>query len=102
MGCHLHVRPRLRPIGRLLLRNWLAITIGSHIWAWRRLGPRELAHEMAHVRQWRRYGIGFAVRYLAASLRSWVAGTGWYRGNRFEIEARAAEVVGDRRAAGGC
>jgi hypothetical protein len=87
----------------MLLRDWLAITIGSHIWAWRRLGSRELAHEMAHVRQWRRYGIGFAARYLAASLRSWIGGTGWYRGNRFEIEARAAAAesgTGPRPASG--
>jgi hypothetical protein len=74
----------------MLLRDWLAITVGSHVWAWRRLDSRELAHEMAHVRQWRRYGVAFVLRYVAASIGSWVAGTGWYRGNRFEIEARAA------------
>jgi hypothetical protein len=86
-----HVHPALRRIGsRLLLPNWLAITIGRHVFTWRPLAPAELAHELEHVRQWDRYGVRFAARYLRASLRSWRAGSGWYRGNAFEIAARAA------------
>jgi hypothetical protein len=86
-----HVWPWLRRPGSLLLRNWLAITLGRHVLAWRDLNERELRHELAHVEQWRRYGLSLMPRYVAASFRAWHAGTGWYRGNRFEIEARAAE-----------
>jgi len=86
-----HVHPALRGIGsRLLLADWLAITIGRHVFTWRPLAPDELAHELEHVRQWDRYGTRFAARYLRASFRSWRAGDGWYRGNTFEIAARAA------------
>jgi hypothetical protein len=86
-----HVRPRLRPIGALLMRDWLAITFGSHVWAWRPLTRSELAHELAHVRQWQQHGPWFPFRYLANSLRAWRAGGDWYRDNRYEREARAGE-----------
>lgn len=90
-----HVVPWMRrPAGRLL-RNWLAITVGREVFAWRALSDRELRHELAHVAQWRRYGMAFPLRYLAASLASWCAGTGWYAGNRFEVEARSAEAAGE-------
>lgn len=94
-GYRLHVLPWLRPIGaRILLPDWLAITIGKHIFSWRQLDAVELAHELEHVRQWRRYGVLFAVRYLRSSVHSWLIGTGWYRGNVFEVAARvAAEQV---------
>jgi hypothetical protein len=43
-------------------------------------------HEMAHIRQFARYGfIPFIVRYLWESLRA------GYRNNKYEIEAREAE-----------
>jgi hypothetical protein len=86
-----HVVGWLRRPGRVLLRNWLAITLGRDIWTWRPLEERELRHELEHVRQWRRHGVTFAPRYLRASYRSWRAGTGWYRGNAYEVAARAAE-----------
>lgn len=90
-GYRLHVWRVLRGPGqRLLLPEWLAITIGRHIFAWRRLDDVELAHELAHVEQWRRYGITFAVRYLWASRRITRAGGDGYRDNPFEVEARAA------------
>jgi hypothetical protein len=87
----IHVLPWLRRVGGVVLPNWLAITIGRDVFAWRALEPSELRHELQHVRQWQRYGAGFAVRYLAASVSSLLSGGGWYRGNRFEIEAREAE-----------
>jgi hypothetical protein len=83
--------PWLRGIGRVMLPNWLAITIGRDIFTWRPLQSAELRHELQHVRQWQRYGAGFAIRYLAASIRSLRSGAGWYRGNRYEVEARRAE-----------
>lgn len=91
-----HVVPWLRRAGRVLLPNWLAITIGRDILAWRALEPAELRHELEHVRQWNRYGAAFPLRYLAASISSLLAGGGWYRGNRFEVDARQAEADSDR------
>ena len=88
---HVHVRPRLRPIGALLLPDWLAITIGSHVWAWRRLNNVEMAHELAHVSQWHRYGPRRPYLYLVAAARAWQAGGDWYHDNLFELAARAAE-----------
>jgi hypothetical protein len=88
----LHVWPWLRRPGRVVLRDWLAITLGSHILAWRELDERELRHELTHVEQWRRHGARLAVLYALESWRALRAGQGWYRGNRFEVEARAGET----------
>lgn len=86
-----HVLPWLRRPGSAMLRNWLAITIGRHILAWRDLEPRELRHELEHVRQWREFGPTFAARYLRASFRAWRGGARWYHDNPYEVAARAAE-----------
>jgi len=85
----IHTWPWLRHLGRRLLPSWLAITIGRHIFAWRLMNEHELAHELAHVRQWARHGWRFAIAYLAESIRARRAGGSWYRDNRFEREARA-------------
>ena len=85
-----HTWPWLRELGRRLLPNWLAITIGRHIFAWRTMTAEELAHELAHVAQWRRHGWRFAIAYLAESLRARRSGKRWYHDNRFEVEARTA------------
>lgn len=85
------VVPWLRPLGsRLIMPNWLAITLGRWIVAWRPLDEAELAHELTHVRQWRENGIRFIPRYLAESSRAKRAGGDRYRDNRFEIEAASA------------
>lgn len=100
----LHVWPWLRRLGhRFVLRDWLAITVGSHIFAWRRLDEAELAHELTHVRQWRANGLlRFPIRYLRASRDAARAGGDRYRENPFELEARAAEAaVRIRRAVDG-
>lgn len=88
-----HVWPWLRPLGGLLLPDWLAMAIGRHIIAWRPLSASELAHEREHVRQWVHHGWAFPLHYLAASFRAWRAGGSWYRDNRFEVEARAAAAA---------
>jgi hypothetical protein len=77
-------------VGRLALRNWLAITIGRHVFAWRPMTDAELAHELEHVRQWKRHGWRFPIEYLAASLGARRSGKKWYRDNRFEVAARDA------------
>ena len=85
------VLPFLRRIGgRLIMPGWLAITIGRWIFAWRPLDEAELAHELAHVRQWRANGPRFIPRYVAESRRAAADGGDRYRDNRFEVEARAA------------
>ena len=89
-----HVVPWLRRPGSLLLKEWLAITIGRDIFCWRELSPSELRHELAHVRQWGTHGAAFPLVYLGASVRSAASGEGWYRGNIFEVEARRAAERG--------
>jgi hypothetical protein len=86
----LHVQPALRLLGRVLIPNWLAITLGRHVWAWRPLTEAELAHELAHVAQWARQGVAFPIVYALASLRARRAGKRWYGDNSFEVEARRA------------
>lgn len=90
MRYRLHVHAVLRARGRVLIPNWLAITLGRHIWAWRPLTDAELAHELAHVAQWARHGVTFPLIYALASLRARRAGKHWYEENRFEVEARRA------------
>jgi hypothetical protein len=84
------VWPWTRRVGGLFLRDWLAITIGGTIVAWRALSDDELAHELEHVRQWRRHGVTFPIRYLGASAAARRSGKRWYHDNRFEVEARAS------------
>jgi len=96
----LHVLPWLRRPGTLVLRDWLAITFGKRIFAWRALTDAELEHELEHARQWARHGIGFPIAYLAESLRVRRAGRSWYHDNRFEREARDAAKRIDRASKG--
>ncbi len=84
----LHTVPWLRHLGRLLIAEWLAITIGRDIFAWRALSERELRHELAHVAQWRRRPFTFPVRYLWCHLRY------GYAANPYELEAKEAERRG--------
>jgi len=86
------VLPWLRiPAQRLILPNWLAITLGPLIISWRPLDRVELAHELAHVAQWRRHGLRYPLLYWQASEQAKAAGLDRYRDNAFEVEARAAE-----------
>jgi hypothetical protein len=92
------VLPFLRRLGeRFIMPNWLAITIWRWIFAWRPLDDAELAHELAHVRQWRANGLRFIRRYFAESRRAAAGGGDRYRDNRFEVEARAAADAVARR-----
>ena len=49
-------------------------------------------HEMAHVRQYEMLGPFFLPAYFAASLWSFVRGTGIYRGNYLERKAIEKEA----------
>ena len=85
------VLPWIKAIAqRLIMPNWLAITVGPLIFAWRELDAVELAHEVAHVRQWRQNGVLYVLRYFRASRLAAAAGLDRYWDNPFEIEARAA------------
>jgi hypothetical protein len=94
------VWPWLKAIGqRFVMGDWLAITIGRWIFAWRPLDEVELAHELAHVRQWRQNGMRFIARYWAESRRAAKGGGDRYRDNRYEVEARAAaDAIRNRRS----
>jgi len=89
------VLPWLKGIGqRFVLPEWLAITIGPLIFSWRPLDQVELAHELQHVKQWRKNGLMYVPRYFAASDTATKAGKDRYWDNSFEVEARdAAEIV---------
>ena len=96
------VLPWLQVIGqRFIMPNWLAITIGPLIFSWRELDPVELAHEVQHVRQWRREGLSYIPRYFAASNAAVKAGKDRYWDNDFEVEARAAAEKVKKQIEGG-
>lgn len=84
------VWPWSRRVGGLFLHDWLAITIGGTIVAWRALRDEELEHELEHVRQWDHHGVTFPFRYVGASFAARRSGKRWYDDNRFEVDARAA------------
>jgi hypothetical protein len=94
----IHVWPWLRSPGRRVLPDWLAITLGRHVFAWREMNERETAHELAHVRQWQALGWRFPIAYFAASLQARRRGGNWYHDNRFEVEAREAAKGGPTAA----
>ena len=72
-------------------RGFAAITLGHVVITNRRAGDRLLAHELVHVAQHERWGIGFYPAYVLASVLG-------YRRNPFE---RAAErAVGKKLGAG--
>lgn len=71
--------------------RYRAITFGHVVLSVNELDLRTLRHELQHARQWERYGPVFVIAYPAASVRALFSGRHYYRDNRFEIEARAAE-----------
>ncbi|HUF49977.1 MAG TPA: DUF4157 domain-containing protein [Longimicrobiales bacterium] len=64
-----------------------AVTLGRTIVVHpaQELTDRLLRHELAHVEQWRREPLTFPLRYMWQQLRH------GYRGNAYEVAARAAE-----------
>lgn len=56
------------------------------------------AHELAHVRQYQRWGLAFFPAYLASSLWQWLRGGAAYRDNCFEVQARIES--GEEKARG--
>jgi hypothetical protein len=68
-----------------------AQTLGRYVFARERLSNRTIAHEMEHVRQWRRLGPLFLPAYLAASGIGLLHGRHPHDANRFEEAARRQE-----------
>lgn len=88
----MHVWPWIKgPAQRLIMPDWLAITIGHDVFAWRPLDEFELEHELTHIKQWDANGVLYPPRYFQASRAASAAGLDRYRGNAFEVEAYAAE-----------
>jgi hypothetical protein len=97
-----HVWPWLKgPAQRLIMPTWLAITIRHDIFSWRELDEFELAHELTHVRQWRRNGLMYIPRYFGASRAAKAAGKDKYWGNAFEEEAYGVESALRMKRGGG-
>jgi len=79
-------------LDRLMLKHGiLAFTPGSAYIVFRhgvRPNVNLWQHEFTHQEQHCRYGPFFLPVYFWYSLKSKLAGTGWYRGNKLEREAR--------------
>lgn len=81
--------PWLKPVMRLLVPNWAAMTLGHTILAATPLlSAAVLRHEQVHITQWDANGLLFPLRYAAASLSAVLHGQHWYLDNAYEVEAR--------------
>lgn len=72
--------------------RYRAITLGHVVLAVDDLDVTTEAHELAHIRQYERWGPLFVPAYLAASVGARLRGRHAYRDNPFEIDARRAEA----------
>ncbi len=77
-------RWRRAPFVAITLGHVIVARCGEDLARWR-------AHERVHVRQAERLGPLFVPAYLLASVAAWWRGDCPYRGNRYEVEAYAAE-----------
>lgn len=83
-----------RMAARIMKCDTVAIVFGRSIHLWN-ISRKDflrsatwVAHELEHVRQYQHYGfVSFCLLYLWESARK------GYHNNRFEIEARKAEVI---------
>ena len=71
--------------------KYRAITFGHVVLAIEELDEKTMVHELEHVRQYEKVGPLYPILYLLASIRAMLRGGHYYRDNRFELEARAAE-----------
>ena len=83
-GCSMYKIMDYAMIGGITLGEVVIIRIES-------LSKRIVAHEAAHVGQYRLWGPLFLPAYLAASFVSIIKDGTWYRDNWFEVKAREAE-----------
>src|SRR5918996_4622896 len=71
--------------------RYRAITFGHVVLSVDELDERTFEHEMAHVRQYERWGPAYGPAYGFSSLMALVKGRHYYRDNGFETAARAVE-----------
>jgi hypothetical protein len=71
--------------------RYRAITFGHVVLSVDELDERTFEHEMAHVRQYERWGPAYLPAYGLSSLKALVSGRHYYRDNGFELSARAVE-----------
>jgi hypothetical protein len=71
--------------------RYRAITFGHVVLSVDELDERTFEHEMAHVRQYERWGPAYLPAYGLSSLKALVRGRHYYRDNGFETAARAVE-----------
>ena len=69
--------------------RYRAITLGHVVLCVNEVDDDLLGHELAHVRQFERWGPFFVPAYLIASLAARARGGRAYADNRFEIAARS-------------
>jgi hypothetical protein len=69
--------------------RYRAITFGHVVLAVNELDERTLRHELAHVRQYERWGLLFPPVYLGACAAAMARGGHYYRDNVFEVAARS-------------
>lgn len=80
-GCFLYVSDRGLANRILTRRGYVAITLGRVVVFTREPTPRLWRHEMAHVEQYRRYGLAFLPLYL------WMYARHGYAAHPFERQA---------------
>ena len=71
--------------------RYRAITFGHVVLSVDELDERTFEHEMAHVRQYEKWGLAYGPAYGFSSLKALVRGRHFYRDNGFERAARAVE-----------
>jgi len=64
------------------------MTLGHVVLSVDELDERTLRHELAHVRQYERWGLLFPPVYFGASVVAVARGRHYYRDNVFEVRAR--------------
>ncbi len=83
---------------RLVPKRPSAMTFGSTIVARRRLEPPLVAHELAHVAQYTRFGPFYLPLYLLGAAWGLLRHRDFYRGNPFEAAAIEAQRKSEERA----
>lgn len=73
--------------------RYRAMTLGHVVLSVDELDLRTLRHELAHVRQYERWGPFFIPAYVAATVGAKLRGGHGYRDNAFESAARAEESL---------
>jgi hypothetical protein len=74
--------------------HYRAITFGHVVLCVDEPDPTLIRHELAHVKQYERWGPLFVPAYVVASIVSMVRGGHAHTDNHFEVAARRAEGSG--------